>query len=145
MITIAADLSPTSLSPTPFTPAANQVHLMDPWWNPAVEEQAMDRVHRLGQTRPVQVGGGERGKRGMWQLSRSGGGGGAGGSEEGAKVSSCCTRVHTNPHFCPHLLPHLLIPGVRGQGQIKECMLELQEHHPTRLPILLVTLLPHAC
>ncbi|EFN54350.1 hypothetical protein CHLNCDRAFT_135608 [Chlorella variabilis] len=31
--------------------AASRVHLLDPWWNPSVEEQAMDRVHRLGQTR----------------------------------------------------------------------------------------------
>ena len=29
--------------------------MVDPWWNPAVEEQAMDRVHRLGQTRAVEV------------------------------------------------------------------------------------------
>ena len=28
---------------------------MDPWWNPAVEEQAMDCCHRLGQTKPVEV------------------------------------------------------------------------------------------
>jgi non-specific serine/threonine protein kinase len=28
------------------------VHL-DPWWNPAVERQATDRAHRIGQTRPV--------------------------------------------------------------------------------------------
>ena len=28
---------------------------MDPWWNPASEDQAIDRVHRLGQTRPVVV------------------------------------------------------------------------------------------
>jgi SNF2 family DNA or RNA helicase len=30
------------------------VHL-DPWWNPAVEDQASDRAHRIGQTRPVTV------------------------------------------------------------------------------------------
>jgi hypothetical protein len=30
------------------------VHL-DPWWNPAVEDQAADRTHRIGQTRPVTV------------------------------------------------------------------------------------------
>ncbi|KAI9034439.1 SNF2 family N-terminal domain-containing protein [Hyaloraphidium curvatum] len=30
---------------------ANFVYLMDPWWNPAIEDQAVDRVHRLGQTR----------------------------------------------------------------------------------------------
>ena len=28
---------------------------MDPWWNPAVEDQATDRAHRIGQTRPVTV------------------------------------------------------------------------------------------
>jgi superfamily II DNA or RNA helicase len=35
--------------------AADYVFLLDPWWNPAVEEQAVDRVHRLGQTRTVFV------------------------------------------------------------------------------------------
>ncbi len=33
--------------------AADYVFLMDPWWNPAVEDQATDRAHRIGQTRPV--------------------------------------------------------------------------------------------
>jgi SNF2 family DNA or RNA helicase len=27
--------------------------LLDPWWNPAVEAQAIDRTHRIGQTKPV--------------------------------------------------------------------------------------------
>ena len=35
--------------------AAQHVFLMDPWWNPAVEEQAIDRVHRIGQLHPVKV------------------------------------------------------------------------------------------
>ena len=33
--------------------AADYVFHMDPWWNPAVEDQAVDRAHRIGQTRPV--------------------------------------------------------------------------------------------
>jgi SNF2 family DNA or RNA helicase len=35
--------------------AADAVVHMDPWWNPAVEAQATDRAHRIGQTRPVTV------------------------------------------------------------------------------------------
>ena len=35
--------------------AANYVILADPWWNPAVEAQAADRVHRIGQKEPVTV------------------------------------------------------------------------------------------
>jgi SNF2 family DNA or RNA helicase len=31
------------------------VILYDPWWNPAVEAQAIDRAHRIGQTKPVFV------------------------------------------------------------------------------------------
>ena len=34
---------------------ADYVVHMDPWWNPAVEDQATDRAHRIGQTRPVTV------------------------------------------------------------------------------------------
>ncbi len=33
--------------------AAEYVFLLDPWWNPAVEAQAIDRAHRIGQTRQV--------------------------------------------------------------------------------------------
>lgn len=33
--------------------AADYVFLLDPWWNPAVEAQAIDRSHRIGQPRPV--------------------------------------------------------------------------------------------
>lgn len=35
--------------------AADYVIHMDPWWNPAVEDQASDRSHRIGQQRPVTV------------------------------------------------------------------------------------------
>jgi superfamily II DNA or RNA helicase len=35
--------------------AADYVLHMDPWWNPAVEDQASDRAHRLGQQRPVTI------------------------------------------------------------------------------------------
>lgn len=34
---------------------ASQVFLMDPWWNPSVEWQSMDRVHRIGQKRPIKI------------------------------------------------------------------------------------------
>jgi SNF2 family DNA or RNA helicase len=34
---------------------ANHIHMLDPWWNASIENQAIDRVHRLGQTRPVHV------------------------------------------------------------------------------------------
>lgn len=34
---------------------ADYVFLMDPWWNPAVEQQAVDRTHRIGQVRAVNV------------------------------------------------------------------------------------------
>jgi SNF2 family DNA or RNA helicase len=33
--------------------AAEYIYLLDPWWNPAVEAQAIDRAHRIGQTRQV--------------------------------------------------------------------------------------------
>ncbi len=33
--------------------AADYVFILDPWWNPAVETQAIDRAHRIGQERPV--------------------------------------------------------------------------------------------
>jgi SNF2 family DNA or RNA helicase len=35
--------------------AADYVIILDPWWNPAVEDQAADRAHRIGQQRPVTV------------------------------------------------------------------------------------------
>ncbi len=37
-----------------LTAASYVIHL-DPWWNPAAEDQASDRTHRIGQTRPVTV------------------------------------------------------------------------------------------
>ena len=41
--------SPSSIDLT----SANYVHLMEPHWNPMAEEQAVARVHRIGQLRPV--------------------------------------------------------------------------------------------
>tara|TARA_B100000768_G_scaffold21741_1_gene19232 strand:+ start:366 stop:596 length:231 start_codon:yes stop_codon:yes gene_type:complete len=35
--------------------SAQTVYLLDPWWNPAVEEQAINRIHRIGQRYPVRV------------------------------------------------------------------------------------------
>jgi SNF2 family DNA or RNA helicase len=35
--------------------AATHAYLIDIWWNPAVEEQAINRIHRIGQTQPVVV------------------------------------------------------------------------------------------
>lgn len=35
--------------------AACHVILLDLWWNPTTEDQAVDRAHRIGQTRPVTV------------------------------------------------------------------------------------------
>jgi non-specific serine/threonine protein kinase len=29
------------------------VYIVDPWWNPAVEQQAIDRTHRIGQTKNI--------------------------------------------------------------------------------------------
>ena len=37
-----------------LTAASYVIHL-DPWWNPAVEDQASDRAHRIGQTQAVTV------------------------------------------------------------------------------------------
>ena len=37
------------------TLAASYVFLMDPWWNPAVEAQAVDRAHRIGQKHQLTV------------------------------------------------------------------------------------------
>ena len=34
---------------------ADYVYILDPWWNPATEEQAIDRTHRIGQDKPVMV------------------------------------------------------------------------------------------
>eukprot|EP01006_Ploeotia_vitrea_P033473 TRINITY_DN65549_c9_g7_i2.p1 TRINITY_DN65549_c9_g7~~TRINITY_DN65549_c9_g7_i2.p1 ORF type:complete len:766 (+),score=427.80 TRINITY_DN65549_c9_g7_i2:238-2298(+) len=35
--------------------SANKVFMVDPWWNPMAEDQAVDRVHRLGQMRDVEI------------------------------------------------------------------------------------------
>ena len=33
--------------------AADYVYIVDPWWNPAIEQQAIDRTHRIGQTKNI--------------------------------------------------------------------------------------------
>ena len=35
--------------------AASEVYLLDLWWNPSAEQQALDRVHRIGQHRPIRA------------------------------------------------------------------------------------------
>ena len=35
--------------------AADTVILLDPWWNESVERQAIDRAHRIGQTKPLLI------------------------------------------------------------------------------------------
>jgi len=34
---------------------ATRCIILDPFWNPFVEDQAIDRIHRIGQTRPVEI------------------------------------------------------------------------------------------
>jgi non-specific serine/threonine protein kinase len=46
---------PESLRPGLNLTAADYVIHIDPWWNPAVEMQASDRTHRIGQDKPVFV------------------------------------------------------------------------------------------
>jgi hypothetical protein len=51
--TTSADGKTTT--PTNRRSAASCAILYDPWWNPAVEAQAVDRSHRIGQDKPVFV------------------------------------------------------------------------------------------
>lgn len=46
-------IDPTNIMMSLNLTAASHVHLMEPQWNPMVEAQALDRVHRLGQKNPV--------------------------------------------------------------------------------------------
>jgi SNF2 family DNA or RNA helicase len=50
-VVILASLKAAGLGVT--LKSADYVFLMDPWWNPAIEEQAIDRAHRLGRTKPT--------------------------------------------------------------------------------------------
>jgi SNF2 family DNA or RNA helicase len=49
----AVDQPPRGGGPGLNLTEAEGVFLLDPWWNPAVEMQAIDRTHRIGQTRSV--------------------------------------------------------------------------------------------
>ena len=49
----ASDVAP--IAPGLNLTACNNVILVDMWWNPALEDQAFDRAHRLGQTRDVHI------------------------------------------------------------------------------------------
>jgi len=35
--------------------AADYCFILDPWWNPAIEQQAVDRIHRIGQEKAVHI------------------------------------------------------------------------------------------
>ena len=35
--------------------AADYCFILDPWWNPAIEQQAVDRIHRIGQDKTVNI------------------------------------------------------------------------------------------
>ena len=85
--------------------AANHVLIADPWWAPAVEDQAVDRAHRLGQARPVAVtrfivsGTVEervlelqQRKRGLAAAALGGGGGGGGGGALAAALGGGLNR-----------------------------------------------------
>ena len=57
---LSLTLPPHHHPPSPHSVALNltcasHVILCDPWWNPAIEQQAGDRCHRLGSTKPVTV------------------------------------------------------------------------------------------
>lgn len=51
MILVSISCGGTGLDLT----AANHAFLLEPQWNPMLEEQALARVHRIGQTRPVRL------------------------------------------------------------------------------------------
>ena len=51
---------------------ADYCFLLDPWWNPAIENQAIDRTHRIGQTRPVMVVPDDRARHDRGEGRRSG-------------------------------------------------------------------------
>jgi SWI/SNF-related matrix-associated actin-dependent regulator of chromatin subfamily A3 len=47
-----AKIHPTDKARLTLT-SASRAYIMEPQWNPALEEQALDRIHRIGQTQPV--------------------------------------------------------------------------------------------
>ncbi len=81
--------------------SADYVFLLDPWWNPAVESQAIDRVHRIGQTKTVFV----------YRMLAKG---------------TVEDRIHSLQREKRELFDAIVSGGVAGEDLVKENALSLQ-------------------